>query len=64
MRNPAKDSETERLASELVDAAFKVHHGLGPGLLETVYKLTGLGLGLLISFNVSLIENGIKRFVR
>jgi len=130
MRNPAKDSETERLASELVDAAFKVHHALGPGLHETVYevclcheltsrripfkrqvalpiiyegvtldaglrldivvadsivveikavekliplfdaqlltylKLTGLGLGLLINFNVPLVKNGIKRFVR
>ena len=71
MRNPAKDTETERLASELVDAAFKVHQALGPGLLETVYevcltylKLTGLGLGLLINFNVPLVKNGIKRFVR
>ena len=71
MRNPAKDTETERLASELVDAAFKVHQALGPGLLETVYevcltylKLTGLGLGLLINFNVPLFKNGIKRFIR
>ena len=71
MRNPAKDTETERLASELVDAAFKVHQALGPGLLATVYevcltylKLTGLGLGLLINFNVPLVKNGIKRFVR
>ena len=130
MRNPAKDWETEKLASELVDAAFKVHRALGPGLLETVYetcfcqeltlraisfqrqvtvpiiyegvtldtglrldvvvadrivvelkavdkliplfdaqvltylKLTGLELGLLMNFNVSLIKHGIKRIVR
>ena len=38
MRNPAKDSETERLAAELVDAALKAHRNLGPGLLETVYE--------------------------
>ena len=38
MRNPAKGLETEKLASELVDATFKVHRALGPGLLETVYE--------------------------
>ena len=130
MRNPAKGWETEKLASELVDAAFKVHRALGPGLLETVYetcfcreltlraisfqrqvtvpiiyegvtldtglrldvvvanrivvelkavdkliplfdaqvltylKLTGLELGFLMNFNVSLIKHGIKRIVR
>ena len=30
--------ETERVASEIADAAFKVHSALGPGLLEAVYK--------------------------
>ena len=38
MRNPAKDSETEKLAAELVDAALKVHRNLGPCLLESVYE--------------------------
>lgn len=112
-----------------VDAAFKVHQTLGPGLLESVYeiclchelkkadlafqhqvslpvvydglrldagmrldvvveesviielkaveqllpihkaqlltylKLTGIRLGLLINFNVSLIKNGIQRVI-
>ena len=32
------DGETERLAKEIVDAAFKVHKELGPGLLESVYE--------------------------
>ena len=32
------DRETERLAKEIVDAAFKVHKELGPGLLESVYE--------------------------
>jgi GxxExxY protein len=30
--------ETERIAKVVVDAAFKGHSSLGPGLLETVYK--------------------------
>ena len=32
-------SETERIATAVVDAAFKVHRSLGPGLLESVYEL-------------------------
>ena len=31
-------AETERLAKETIDAAFKVHKYLGPGLLESVYE--------------------------
>jgi GxxExxY protein len=29
---------TEVLAKEVVDAAYKVHTALGPGLLESVYE--------------------------
>ena len=29
--------ETERVAHEIIDGAFKVHKALGPGLLESVY---------------------------
>lgn len=30
--------ETDELARQVVDAAFKVHKHLGPGLLESVYE--------------------------
>lgn len=29
----------ESIAKDIVDCAFKVHQGLGPGLLESVYEL-------------------------
>ncbi len=32
------DLEAERLARLAVDAAFHLHHDLGPGLLESVYE--------------------------
>lgn len=32
------NAEIERIAHEIVDAAFKVHSALGPGLLESVYE--------------------------
>jgi GxxExxY protein len=31
--------EIESIATTIVDAAFKVHRALGPGLLESVYEL-------------------------
>ncbi|HUO10657.1 MAG TPA: GxxExxY protein [Phycisphaerae bacterium] len=30
------DDETERIAKEIVDAIFRVHSALGPGLLESI----------------------------
>ncbi len=33
------DPETNRISGEVVDAAFKVHFALGPGLLESVYEV-------------------------
>jgi GxxExxY protein len=35
----AVSSETDRIAKEVVDGAFKVHSTLGPGLLESVYEI-------------------------
>ncbi|WP_428939634.1 GxxExxY protein [Fontivita pretiosa] len=43
-------AEIERVATQIVDAAFKIHSKLGPGLLESaylvvmVYELTRRGL--------------------
>jgi GxxExxY protein len=31
--------EIERVATEIVDAAFKIHMKLGPGLLESAYQV-------------------------
>jgi GxxExxY protein len=31
--------ETDRMAKEVVDGAFKVHSTLGPGLLESIYEV-------------------------
>ena len=42
-----------------VEAINKVHKAQ----LLTYMKLTGIGTGLLINFNVSMLKNGIKRFV-
>ena len=68
--------EVERIATAIVDCAFKMHKTLGPGLLESVYalcliheqlqtylKLSQVRLGLLINFNVVLIKDGIRRVI-
>jgi GxxExxY protein len=34
----SEDGDVERLAEQVVDAAFQVHSALGPGLLEGVYE--------------------------
>ncbi|MEK7221048.1 MAG: GxxExxY protein, partial [candidate division NC10 bacterium] len=64
------------LSKEIIGAAMQVHRALGPGLLEGAYeaclahelaarelKLTGLQLGLLINFNVTILQQGIRRVV-
>ncbi len=39
MKPEALPRETDRIAAQIVDAAFKVHSTLGPGLLESVYEI-------------------------
>ncbi len=64
--------ETERIASEVIEAAFRVHRALGPGLLESVYEiclcheLTMMGvatkkqLELPIRYNDIQVESGLR----
>jgi hypothetical protein len=64
-------AEVELFGEKILDAAFKVHTSLGPGLLESVYeaqlltylKLANFRLGYLINFNVAHLRNGFKRMV-
>lgn len=38
MANNSLTAKEERVAKEIVDAAYKVHKKLGPGLLESIYE--------------------------
>ncbi len=38
--NPQKNYSENELSKLILDAAFKVHTKIGPGLLETVYEVT------------------------
>ena len=59
----ATEKETDLLTGQIIGAAIEVHRHLGPGLLESAYdKLRGGGRGLLISFNVPLLKEGMRRF--
>ena len=65
-------ARTEEVAKIVLDAAFRVHTTLGPGLLESVYEtclaheLKGMGvkfesqIALPIVYNEILIESGLR----
>src|SRR5437762_3559124 len=65
-------AETERLATIVVDAAFKVHSNLGPGLLKSVYEIClahelrkrGLAIGTQVAIPVTYdgirLEAGLR----
>jgi GxxExxY protein len=58
-------AELERVATQIVDAAFKVHTELGPGLLESVYEkclaheLTKRGLNVERQVRVPIVYDGV-----
>ena len=68
----AVSSEIDCLAKEVVDAAFKVHSNLGPGLLESVYEIClahelrkrGLKFQTQVAFPIAydglLLEAGLR----
>jgi GxxExxY protein len=57
--------EIERICKEVVDAAFKVHQKMGPGLLESVYEaclffeLTRRGLRVRRQVEVPVVYDGV-----
>jgi GxxExxY protein len=58
--------EVERVCSEVVDAAFKVHRKMGPGLLESAYQacleyeLLKRGLRVQKEVEVPVFYDGVK----
>ena len=58
-------AQTEKIAKVILDAAFKVHTTLGPGLLESVYEtcliheLRGMGLKFESQIALPIVYNGI-----
>lgn len=59
-------SYEERIASQIVDCAFHVHKGLGPGLLESIYEtcfcheLSKRGLHFERQVKVPVVYGGIQ----
>jgi GxxExxY protein len=58
--------EIERVASRIVDAAFRVHSTLGPGLLESVYsiclahELRKFGLRVDREIKIPIVYDGVR----
>jgi GxxExxY protein len=58
--------EIERVAHEIVDAAFKIHSKLGPGLLESTYRvvmtyeLRKRGLDVKIEVPVPVVYEDVR----
>jgi len=58
--------ETERVAKEIVDSAFKVHAALGPGLIESVYEacvcheLTTRGIAFKSQVPFPIVYEGLR----
>lgn len=60
------DAETEQIAKNIVDCAYKVHSKLGPGLLEKVYEvcfcyeLKKHGLSFKRQVDIPIVYEGIQ----
>ncbi len=65
-KNPQGAEATERIATEIVDAAMLVHRELGPGLLESVYhqclrhELQTRGLTLCSEVEIPVLFKGLR----
>lgn len=65
VKNQPISPRTEDIAKFVLDAAFKVHTALGPGLLESVYEtclvheLRGKGLNLDSQITLPIIYDGL-----
>jgi len=65
MMKPLTDQE-ERIGKLIVNAAFKVHKELGPGLLEKIYEialaheLQKAGLDVKRQIEIPIVYDGIK----
>ena len=61
----ATDSETERIATIILDCAFRLHRKLGPGLLESIYlvcleyELKKAGLKVLKQVVLPVVHDGV-----
>ena len=59
-------AETERIAKQVVDAAFAVHKNLGPGLLESVYEaclcheLAQRGVPFQSQLSLPVVYDGVR----
>src|SRR5215216_5013748 len=56
--------EIERVAREIVDSAYRIHRALGPGLLESAYKILMIyelrkrGLRVRVEVPVPIVYDG------
>jgi GxxExxY protein len=64
---PLRETVTENeIAQQIVDAAYKIHTALGPGLLETVYEtvlaseLEKRGLQLARQQGIPVVDENLR----
>lgn len=66
MKYKELSQEEEQIGTAIVNAAFKIHKELGPGLLEKVYEvcmaheLRKMGLGVKRQIDIPIVYDGIQ----